>query len=116
MRKAFGIERVVGQKVQPLAFHFAATPTLDAPNVDLEKDTRVPARQIPHPPRLAVVPTRLHSAATAAGRFFERRTRVMTRAFGSPKTPRTVGCGRKPENAYASSSRRRRLVGVAIQT
>ena len=30
----------------------------------------------------------------------------MTRAFGSPKTPRTVGCGRKPGNAYASHSRR----------
>jgi predicted dehydrogenase len=40
----------------------------------------------------------------------------MTRAFGSPKTPRTVGCGRKPGNAYASHSRRFRFAGVAIQT
>lgn len=40
----------------------------------------------------AAVFARVHPTAAAAGRFFERRTRVMTRAFGSPKTPCTVGC------------------------
>ena len=66
-------------------------------------------------PRAPVVPPRVNSAATAADRFFECRTRVMTRAFGSPNTPRTVGCGRNPSNAYASHSRRCRFVELAIQ-
>ena len=48
--------------------------------------------------------------------FFERRTRSMMQAFGSPKTPRTVGCGRKPGNAYASLSRRFRLDKIVIHT
>ena len=43
--------------------------------------------------------------------FFERRLRVMTRAFGSPKTPRTVGPGRKPGNAYVSDNKRLGLGG-----
>ena len=38
--------------------------------------------------------------------FFERRRSVITRAFGSPKIPRTVGCARKPANEYVSHSRR----------
>jgi hypothetical protein len=54
------------------------------------------------------------SAATAE-RFFERRTRLMTRAFGSPSTPRTVLCGRNPGKAYASHSRRCRFVELAIR-
>jgi hypothetical protein len=116
MRKALGIERVVGQELQPLALHFAATSALDAPNLELEIDTRVAAGQIANLTRAPVVPTRLRSATAAAGRFFERRSRVMTRAFGSPKTPRTVGRGRKPGNAYASHSRRSRFVEVAMQT
>ena len=33
--------------------------------------------------------------------FFERRLKMMTPAFGSPSTPRTVGSGRNPENAYS---------------
>ena len=36
------------------------------------------------------VPPLLDTTATAARRFFERRLRVITRAFGSPKIPRTV--------------------------
>src|ERR1700675_4391145 len=114
MGKALGIERVVGQELQPLALHLAATPTIDAPNLQLEQHSSVAARKIAHPPRLAVVPARLRTATAATGRFFERRTRVMTRAFGSPKTPRTVGCGRKPGNAYASHSRRCRFAELAI--
>ena len=39
----------------------------------------------------------------------------MTQAFGSPKTPRTVGCGRKPGNAYASHSRRCRFDKFAMR-
>jgi hypothetical protein len=55
----------------------------------------------------------MRSAAFLADRFFERRTSMTTRAFGSPKTPRTSSCGRKPANRYASR-RRLRLREVAI--
>jgi hypothetical protein len=41
------------------------------------------------PGALAVVPAHLDTTATAASRFFERRLSLMTRAFGSPKTPRS---------------------------
>jgi hypothetical protein len=41
---------------------------------------------------------------------------VITRALGSPKTPRTVGSGRNPGKAYASQSRRFRFVDLAIET
>src|SRR5262249_16112542 len=39
-----------------------------------------------------------------------------SRAFGSPKTPRTVGCTRNPPNAYVSHNRRSRLFDAAIAT
>ena len=55
------------------------------------------------------------ATATAARRFFERRLRMITRAFGSPKIPRTVGPGRKPGNQYVSQSRRIRFVARAIR-
>jgi hypothetical protein len=63
-----------------------------------------------------VVPPCMRSTAAATQRFFERRTSVMTRALGSPKMPRTVGCARKRGKAYASHSRRLRFVDLAIQT
>jgi hypothetical protein len=102
MRKALGIEGIVGQEVQPLALHFAATSALDAPNLALEIDTRIAAGQIANATRAPVVPTQVRSTTAAAERFFERRSRVMTRAFGSPKTPRTTGRGRKPGKAGES--------------
>jgi hypothetical protein len=38
----------------------------------------------------------------------------ITRAFGSPKMPRTVGSGRKPGKQYASQSRRGRFAVLVI--
>ena len=64
---------------------------------------------------LAVVPAHLDPTTAPARRFFERRRSVITRAFGSPKIPRTVGCARKPANEYVSHSRRRRLDARAIR-
>ncbi len=114
--KALGIEGVVRQEVEPLALHVAATLAPHATHLELQIDARVATREIANAPRASVVPARLGSTTAAADVFFERRTRVMTRAFGSPKTPRTVGCGRKPGNAYASHSRRCRFAELAIQT
>jgi hypothetical protein len=64
---------------------------------------------------LAVVPARLHPTTAPARRSFERRFSAMMRAFGSPKTPRTVGCARKPANEYVSHSRRWRFDARAIR-
>ena len=94
--KALGVERIVRQKVEPLPLHLATTAALDPPHLQFQKYPRVAARQIAHAADLAVVPAHLDATATATSRFFERRLSVITRAFGSPKTPRTVGAGRKP--------------------
>ena len=37
------------------------------------------------------------------------------RALGSPKTPRTVGVGRNPMNAYVSHNRLARFVDLAME-
>jgi hypothetical protein len=76
----------------------------------------VPTRQIADAPRSSVVPAQTRSTRATAECFFERRVRVMTRALGSPNTPRTVGCGRNPTNAYASQSRRNRFADLVIGT
>ena len=109
------VQRIVGQEVQALALHGSATPTVHPPHFDLEIDARVGTGQIAHPARAAVVPAHMRFAADTAECFFGRRTSVMTRAMGSPKTPRTMDSGRKPGNRYAS---RRRFdldqVGIGI--
>ena len=106
---------VTCQKVEPLPFHLAAAAAIDAPHLQLQEYPRVPARQITHLADLAIVPAHLDPAATSARRFFERRRSVITRAFGSPKIPRTIGSARKPANEYVSQSRRRRFDARAIQ-
>src|SRR4029077_15296916 len=102
--KALGVERIVGQKVEPLPLHLATAATVEASHLQFKKNPPVAARQIAHAAHLAIVPAHLHSTATATSRFFERRLSLMTRAFGSPKMPHTVGSGRKPGKQYASQS------------
>src|SRR5512133_3763994 len=104
--KALGVERIVRHKVEPLALHLATVIAVEAPHLQFQKNPRVATRQIAHTPHLAIVPPHLDATATAASRFFERRLSLITRAFGSPKTPHTVGSGRKPGKQYASHSRR----------
>src|SRR5262249_44775839 len=41
--KALGVEWIVGQKVEPFAFHFATNPAKNASNLDFEKYARVRA-------------------------------------------------------------------------
>ena len=94
--KPLGIERVVGQEVEPLPPHLGATSAENSPNLEFQIDTRVAAGQIAHSPPRAVVPARMRSTTFLADCFFERRTRV---------TPRTSSCGRKPANRYASRRR-----------
>jgi hypothetical protein len=112
--KALGVERIVRQKVEPLALHLATVTAVEAPRLQFQKNPRVAARQIAHPPQLAIVPAHLDATATAASRFFERRLSLITRAFGSPKTPHTVCSGRKPGKPYESQSRRDRFAVLVI--
>jgi hypothetical protein len=70
--------------------------------------------EIANQPHAPIVPTPMHATAGAADRFFERRTRVTMRTFGSPNTPRTVARGRNPGKAYASDSRRCSFDELAI--
>src|SRR5205807_874161 len=107
--KAFGVERIVGQKGGPFALHLATAAAVDPPYLQFQKYPSVATRKIAHAADLPVVPAHLDVTATAAGRLFDRRLSVITRAFGSPKIPRTVGCGRNPGNEYASRSRRLRF-------
>jgi len=113
--KALGVKRIVGQELKPLPPHLAARSATHAPDLDLKIDARVAARQVAHAPNLAIVPAPMQAAAVGAARFFERRFSLTMRALGSPKMPRTVPSGRKPENAYASQRRRFRLPAAAIE-
>jgi hypothetical protein len=89
---------------------------VETPHLQFQKNPHVAARQIAHAADPAVVPAHLDVTATAARRFFERRLSLITRAFGSPKTPHTVCSGRKPGKQYASTSRRIRKDRRAIQS
>ena len=112
--EALRVERIGAKEAELLPLHLAATATEDTPHLEFEKHPCVAAGQIAHAPAFAVVPARVFLAAGATDCFFTRRLRVMTRAFGSPKTPRTVGSGRKPGKAYDSDKRRLGLgVGMA---
>src|SRR5512144_3097178 len=113
--EALGVERIVRQKVEPLPLHLAAVAAIEAPHLQLQEYPRVPSRHISYATDLAVVRGHLYPTTAPAHRFFERRRSVITRAFGSPKIPRTVGCARKPANEYVSHSRRRRLDARAIR-
>ena len=116
MGKALRIERIVRQEIEPFALHLAATAASHPPDLNLQKNVRVAARQIANPPDTPVVPTRMNPPTAPAIRFFARRASVMRRTFGSPKTPRTVGWGRKPGNVYVSHRRRCRFDKLAIGT
>jgi hypothetical protein len=114
MRKALRIERVVRQEIEPLALHLAATTALHPPDLNLQEDARVTARQIANLPYAPVVPTRMNPPAAPANRFFARRASVMMRAFGSPKTPRTVGWGESRATCTCPHRRRWRFDELAI--
>src|SRR5260370_12337005 len=94
----------------PLARAAAAAP----PHLRFQIYPRVPAGQIAHPANLAVVPAPLDATAAPACCFFERRLSLITRAFVSQKTPRTVDSGSQPGNKYVSQTRRLRVLPRAI--
>jgi hypothetical protein len=102
----------VRQKAQSFAFHAAIASTADPTSFEFKVNPYITVRQISNATHPAIV-DRAPSTTSLAGRFFERRTSVTTRAMRSPKTPRSASQGRKPSNRYASE-RRLSLREVAI--
>src|SRR5215470_10748682 len=86
----------------------------DAPHFQFQNNPKSCTRQVANMPQTSVVPPLLNPSATAANRFFERRSSRTTRTCGSPNTPRTLAAARKPANEYPSDSRRRRFFDWAI--
>src|SRR5208282_5539857 len=95
--------------------HGATPPAVDPTHLQLEINAVIGAGQIPYPPLPSVVPAAMGRAAGATDRFFPRRTRVTSRALGSPNIPWTRCRGRNPGKVYASANRRR-LTDLAIRT
>jgi hypothetical protein len=86
----------------------------DAPHFEFQKNPKPGARQIANPAHPKVVPALPDLLATAANRFFERRSRRNIRTFGSPNTPRRASFARKPSNEYPSDRRRCRFPDSTI--
>ena len=86
----------------------------DAPHFQFQNNPKSCTRQVADMPQPSIVPPLLNPSATAANRFFERRSSRTTRTCGSPNTPRTLAAARKPANEYPSDSRRRRFFDLAI--
>jgi hypothetical protein len=90
--------------------HALAPSAVDPSDLQLQVNAHIPARQIPDSSGLPVVERMMNQAAHPTSRFFPLRSSRMTLALGSPKTPLTVCCGRKPGNRYVSQSRRYRTM------
>jgi hypothetical protein len=86
----------------------------DATHFQFQNNPKSCTRQVANMPQPSIVPPLLNPSATAANRFFERRSSRTTRTCGSPNTPRTLAAARKPANEYPSDSRRRRFFDLAI--
>jgi hypothetical protein len=93
-----GIQRVVGEPVEPFALHASTPRTLDPTEMENEVDALVATGEIPSASSSFVVVGVVYLTADAAHRFFWRRWRVMSTARGSPKTPWTLGWGANPGN------------------
>ena len=113
-RKALGEARIVRQEIQLLALHGGAGAARHAPHLEFQDNAEPDARQVANPPHPPVVPPCLPLTAAIADGFFERRSSLTTRTSGSPNTPRTVACARKPANEYPSDRRCCQLPSCAM--
>ena len=101
--KTPGEVAMICQPFHALGFHLAANEAIHAADFHLQVNALVSASHVPNMSGSRVVETPHTFATTAANRFFVRRTRVMTRACGSPHTPFSRPNGRKPAKRYSSS-------------
>ncbi len=79
-------------------FHLATVRAGHAPDLDVEVDPLVAAGEIPDLAAFPVVPPALCPPAGPTGGVFDRRVRVMMRAWGSPKIPVQSDAGGIPES------------------
>ena len=92
--KRFAIEGLSGRKIEPLRASRAATLARTEAHLDLQKDARIATRQITtRRVRRSYKPECSSTTSDCRNRFFERRLRVMTHAFGSPKARRAPWSG-----------------------
>ena len=70
IRKALGVERIVGQECRSLAPHRAALTALNSTNLDIEQNTKGPARLSSNLAPSAVVEAAMQGAALSTVRFF----------------------------------------------
>jgi hypothetical protein len=113
--KTLGVKRIVCQKHQSLALHFATASTQNPAHLELQGHSRIPTGRISNLADSTVVPTALHFSATAAHRFFDRLTSAMTRPLESPNTPCTLDNGRNPSKAYVSHNRLAGLMAFGMK-
>lgn len=85
--KSLRVERIVGKKGELLLSHLPAMPTTNTPNRKFQIDSGIPAREVPNTTGLSIVQAPMNLPARTTSRFFWRRTKVITRALGSPKIP-----------------------------
>ena len=104
--KAFGIKRAIRQPRKFFLLHRTTVAAPYTPQFELQIDAGIPAGEIANAANLAVVDTMHQCVADPAAGFFPRRSKRMTRAFGSLNTPRVVAYGRKPGKRNKSVSRR----------
>src|SRR5208337_2717935 len=102
--KTLRVKGIVGQPVQTLLLHLPAPSAPNSANLHLQPNTPIPAGKISHPTNLAIVKRPVRTSADSANRFFPRRRRLRTTAYGSPNTPATLRSARNPGKLYVSYS------------
>ena len=112
--KALRIERVVRQEIEPLALNLAATAAWHPPDLNLQEDARVAARQIANLPYTSVVPTRMNSPAQHPQTVFCAPDERDDARLRITEDTAHRGWARKPENVYVSHRRRCRFDELAI--
>jgi hypothetical protein len=109
VREPLGEARVVGEKVEALAFHFVTTPAKNASHFQLEKYPGVAARRITHATDRAIIPTVVRASDNHRTEFFEHQRSLMMRALGrrrsrTPSPPvESLGMRMRPATAVFAS-------------
>jgi len=102
--KPLGIARILRQPIQPLHLYPLTARAGHAPLLERQIEAPAGGISIPHSARRAVIEGAVpRPTARAHGRFF-RRTRVTSRAWGSPKIPCSRLRARNPGNENNAES------------
>src|SRR5208282_3868598 len=104
--KPLRIAWIVGQKVQTLQLHPAASTAVHTARLQLQDNPVSAATQVADLPLPAVVPALAPLAAAPTWRFFERRSRLTINVPASPSASRISARGRNSPCLYTSNKRR----------